>query len=257
MKKILFALVLILLSSVCFADEYVTVMCKKETLCQHMLKLYNEDLKKYGKVKYEHHKEFNWIKWEDKGIRLRPASEPTVVGGISAKIALFDINNDSKDEVIFYHPSMQSNQPIDVYDIFPCEVLTMLKEKKIIDGETLFSKIMNHFTSSDGIPVNVYDINEQNIKKLSKNMQEFIVGTKERGDKDEYFVGLAQKVIFLKFNNRYYIVFEGPRGIGPGEDWEKVEKYSVISEYQQDNTLKHQCLYLIKKDKSSNKRRAK
>jgi hypothetical protein len=88
------------------ADEYVLVMSKDDNVCLHMLKLYNSDLKKYEQVRYKRHKEFNWIKWVDKGIRLKPASEPTHVMGISARIAVFDINNDFKDEVILYSPSM-------------------------------------------------------------------------------------------------------------------------------------------------------
>jgi hypothetical protein len=254
MKKILFFLVLFFLSSIAFADEYVLVMSKDDNVCQHMLKIYNEDLKQYGQVRYDQHKEFNWIRWQDKGIRLRPASNPKATTGISAKIALFDINNDSKEEAIVYHPSTQADRPIDVYDVFPCDVLTMLNEDDIVDGETLFSRRMKSFLSSHGIPVNVYDISEENIKKLPERTKQYIVIRKNQGKKDIHLIGLTDKINFLRYKNHFHIAFEGPSDIGPGEDWNKVEQYNIISEYQQDNTLNHQCLYLIKKDISSERR---
>ena len=65
MKRILLLiLIFFFLSSISFADEYVLVMSKDDNVCQHMLKLYNDDLKKYGEIKYSQHKEFNTIKWE-------------------------------------------------------------------------------------------------------------------------------------------------------------------------------------------------
>ena len=254
MKKVLFLLFLFFLSSISFADEYVLVMSKEDNVCQHMLKLYNDDLKQYGQVRYDQHKEFNWIRWQDKGIRLRPASNPKATTGISAKIALFDINNDSKEEAIVYHPSTQSDRPIDVYDVFPCDVLTMLNENDIVDGETLFSRRMKGFLSSHGIPVNVYDISEENVKKLPEEMQSSIVYIKARGDKYEYYVGWGHRVDFVKLKDRFYIAFDGYPSIGPKQSYEEVGHYSIISEYQQDNTLNHQCLYLIKKDISSERR---
>ena len=41
-------------------------MSKNDNVCQHMLKLYNEDLKQYGQVKYDQHEEFKAIKWEER-----------------------------------------------------------------------------------------------------------------------------------------------------------------------------------------------
>lgn len=232
-------------------DEYVLVMSKNEDVCHYMLNLYNNDLKKYGQVRYKLHKEFNWIKWEDKGIRLRPVSEPTYVMGISARIALFDINNDSKDEVVLYSPSMLANQPIESYDVFPYDILTILNENKITDGEAFFSKRMAHFSSSDGIPVNVYEISEENIKKLPVEMQSSITYIKTRGDKNEYYVGWDHKIDFVKLKDCFYIAFDGYPSIGPKQNYEEVGHYSILSEYQQDNTLRHQCMYLIKESKQN------
>jgi len=218
-----------------------------------MRKLYNSDLKKYGQVKYDQHEEFNWIKWEDKGIRLRPAGERTTEG-ISAKIALLDINNDSHDEVIVRSPSMMGGEPIEVYDVFNSDVLTILNKNEVIEGKPYYAKRLHIFSSDGGIPVNIYDISEENVKKLPERTKQYIVIRKNQGEKDMYLIGLTDKINFLRYKNHFYIAFEGPRDIGPGENWDKVERYSIVSEYQQDNTLKHQCLYLIKKDKPAKRR---
>jgi hypothetical protein len=108
---------------------------------------------------------------------------------------------------------------------------------------------MKGFLSSDDIPVNVYDINEKDIKKLPKEMQSSIVYIKARGDKDEYYVGWDHKIDFVKLKDRFYIAFDGYPSIGPKQSYEEVGHYSLLSEYQQDNTLRHQCLYLIKESK--------
>jgi hypothetical protein len=277
MRKVILLLVLLLLPSICLADEYVLVMSKEDNVCQHMLKLYNDDLKKNGEVKYDEHREFNWIRWEEKGIQRIPASGPPSMR-INAKIALFDINNDSKDEVIIYSEGSLSNSPTDDYDIFRYDDLAILNE--IVDGRIYYEKRLKGFSSAQGVPINVYDLSEADIKKLLEKMKLGIEATKKRGEKDEYFVKAGNKINFLKFKNRFYITFEersnaetlamaldrfyreggNEKTSRRSNEWlvegfNDLEKYALVSEYQKDNTLKTQCLY-FKKDKPA-KRRAK
>jgi hypothetical protein len=73
-------------------------MSKDDKVCQHMLKLYNDDLKKYGEIKYSQHKEFNAIKWEERNYVYSPDDETKT--GIPILISTFDINNDGKPEII-------------------------------------------------------------------------------------------------------------------------------------------------------------
>src|SRR3990172_10871396 len=98
MRKMVLVLLLLAISAAGWADEYVLVMSKEDNVCQQMVGVYNEDLRKYGEVKYDTHGEFNWIKWEEKKIRMWPEE----VEGTNIKITIFDINNDLKDEVIVY-----------------------------------------------------------------------------------------------------------------------------------------------------------
>lgn len=100
MKRILLLILIsIFLSSISFADEYVLVMSKDDNVCQHMLKVYNDDLKKYGEIKYSQHKEFNTIKWEKRNYLLSMFSGK-MKGDQPTLISKFDINNDGKPEII-------------------------------------------------------------------------------------------------------------------------------------------------------------
>ena len=239
-------------SSAAWADEYVLVMSKDDNVCQHMLKLYNADLKKYGRVMYEKHEEFNWIKWEKKAIRIRPAFAPSMIEIEPSEIALFDINNDTRDEAIIYSESMLSGHPLDLYEIFRTDDLPMLDD--VVDGKIYSSKRQKSFDSNEAPPLNLYEITDSGLRKLPKRMRFFISATKARGDNFGYFVGSSSKINFIKYHDRYYIAFRGPMSLAPGERHDKMGQYSIISELQQDNTFKHQCLYLIKKAKPTNRR---
>ena len=48
-KRTFLVFVLLLFPSITFAGEYVLVMSKEDNVCQHMLGLYNEDLKNMEK----------------------------------------------------------------------------------------------------------------------------------------------------------------------------------------------------------------
>jgi len=53
----LVALFLLLLPSLSHSDEYVLLMSKEDNVCQHMLKIYNQDLKDFGdrKINFAEH----------------------------------------------------------------------------------------------------------------------------------------------------------------------------------------------------------
>lgn len=244
--KILLFLFLLFKPTLIYADEYVLIMSKNDNLCKHMQNIYNEDVKEYGCMQYKLHSEFNWITWMNKKIQLRPATSPNTVRHMNAKIGLFDINNDSKEELIVYTKSTLSNYEIDIYDIFPSEYFSRLNE--IIEGRKYYSNVLKSLNSNDGTPQNVYDISKKNLKLISKRMRSIIESAKARGDKYEYFVGGQQNINFIKFNDRIYIEFKGPRGVGPNEKYSSVEHYCIVSEIRRDNSLNNQCLFFINKD---------
>ncbi len=100
MKKIVLVLILFLFPpTLSWADEYVLVMSKEDNVCQHMHKLYNEDLRKYGEIKYDEHEEFKAIKWEEKKYYWHGVIDNIEKRG-TVLLSKFDINNDGKDEII-------------------------------------------------------------------------------------------------------------------------------------------------------------
>lgn len=104
MKTIILAIILfIFISSISFADEYILVMSKDDNVCKHILKLYNDDFKKYGAVKYDQHDEFNAIKWERKRVyKINEKGEKDYYYSVKETMLLsnFDINNDGKEEIV-------------------------------------------------------------------------------------------------------------------------------------------------------------
>lgn len=270
-KIMILTLTLFFIPTTSLGDEYVLVMSKEDNLCQHMLNIYNSDMNKYGKVKYEDHKEFNWVRWEGKKIHLIGASGPPPIE-INAQIALFDINNDSENEVIVFSEGSLSNSPTNDYDIFHHDDLEMLDE--IVEGKEFYAKTLKSFSSADFISIDFHGGKRNETTKFPKNEKKFAGKAKISKHIS------TNKINFLKFNNRFYITFEErsnaetlalalDRFYREGGDvktsqrsnewlvegFNELEKYSVVSECQKDNTLITQCLYL-KKDKPA-KRRAK
>lgn len=90
-------------------ESYTLVMSKDDELCNHMLQLFNQDLKKYGWRGDEHqeeHEEFKRVPWE-------PARFSFVIDGRTeyrdVEGALFDFNNDGvKDFVVRWKASLSN-----------------------------------------------------------------------------------------------------------------------------------------------------
>jgi hypothetical protein len=98
-KRLLLILTFALWSSACFADQYVLVMSKNDCVCQHMLKIYNEDLEKYGEIKYDQHEEFKAIDWKKQESYLEYFGNGTLEEH-DTLISKFDINNDGNPEIV-------------------------------------------------------------------------------------------------------------------------------------------------------------
>lgn len=86
------------------SHTYQLAMSKDDKLCRHMLKLFSDDLKKYGYEQYREHAEFKKIPWQEAQFSYENHGrmEYTPVKG-----ALFDINNDGiKDFVVKWEASL-------------------------------------------------------------------------------------------------------------------------------------------------------
>ena len=102
-------------------ESYTLLMSKDDKLCNHMMKLFNQDLKQYGWRGDEHqeeHEEFKRIPWE-------PArSMANIYGRIEYEAvegALFDFNNDGVQDFVVRDISSLGNARADSLYIFDAE----------------------------------------------------------------------------------------------------------------------------------------
>lgn len=98
-------------------ESYTLVMSKDDELCNHMLQLFNQDIKKYGWKGDEHqeeHEEFKRILW-------KPARFSSVINGrveyTAVEGALFDFNNDGVQDFVVRWKSSFSNARADSLNI--------------------------------------------------------------------------------------------------------------------------------------------
>lgn len=109
MKKLMLVGGLFMITTLLQADAYLLIMSKNDKLCQNINRMFNDDLVKYKKVRLEDHKEFNAVVWDkefeffdypdDRRIIPPLCDERQTYG---CKNAIFDINNDGKDELVAY-----------------------------------------------------------------------------------------------------------------------------------------------------------
>jgi uncharacterized protein len=95
-------------------ESYTLVMSKDDELCNHMLQLFNEDLKKYGwngDAHHEEHEEFKRVPW-------KTAQFSSVIDGrveyTDIEGALFDFNNDGVQDFVVRWKSWLSNARADL-----------------------------------------------------------------------------------------------------------------------------------------------
>jgi uncharacterized protein len=85
-------------------DSYQLDMSKDDELCGHMLKLFNEDLKKYDRAS-DQHEEFSSIPWEDVSVSIERNGQ---VESENVDGALIDLNNDGVLDLVVRHQGMLS-----------------------------------------------------------------------------------------------------------------------------------------------------
>jgi hypothetical protein len=83
-------------------NKYVLAMSKNDDVCGHMLRIFNDDLQKYGDIRFNKHNEFNILRWEKKPrYRINEKSNNIEVIGTDL-YSLFDINNDRRKEIVLW-----------------------------------------------------------------------------------------------------------------------------------------------------------
>lgn len=235
-KRLFLVFVLFLFPSISFADEYVLVMSKEDNVCQHMLKIYNEDLKKYGGIKYDEHEEFKAIKWEKKRyFTTYPDGKKdySIMDYRSVVMSRFDINNDGKEEIVVKFVGEWKGSPADSLYFFKKEYSDYFKDE--FDVKDLYLKAIGK------VGTMVFEGNSYALKELPKIFIG-IIGDKEAYN--HYSLGGHFYVDPFVFKEAYYINMR--------DDSSEI-KFLVILKYTKDNQLKDTCYYLKVADCNNNK----
>ncbi len=222
-------------------NEYVIMINRNECLCKDLMRIYNDDIKKYGKVNYEHHDEFYWPQWRKKTINMRPAGEIGVPRELEdSKMAIFDINNDSEDEIVIHYLSYQSDTLLDYYDIFNSVQLTFFDD--IIDGGVFRKMSKKTFSNINPVQVNINEFHNGEGVKLPVDVKHYIDNV---GKNKHEYVGLGDhffNIYITNINNIFYIIFEDK----DGNDYRETTKYNIVTKMHEDFTLNTQCIFVRK-----------
>jgi len=237
-KGILFAAVIIVLGTVCYADEYVLVMSKDNDACLHMLRIFNVDLKKAGFIEFDRHEEFTTIKWETKrrysvtkgGERNYddPATRENVL------MSVFDINNDGRKEVVlkFYQRGL--------HGIASDHIFVLRKEDSVLFDQGVGSykefykraiKILGGAQDNEAFQANTYPLKEIPHVDIMPSL-----GT-EKNVQVDYSMGGWFYLNPFVYKNVHYLTMTD-RELGDPARW------LVIFKLGHDNLIKDTCYYL-------------
>ena len=220
--------VVIFASSIVWADEYVLVMSKDDNVCQHMLGLYNEDLRKYGEIKYDQHKEFIAIKWE----KQKSYFESYEAKGLKEHdtlISKFDINNDGKPEIIIKdeHRTVRGIDADGLY-IFRENDFNDFKDKVVINQDFADKAVgaWGYVFNKKPFRANVYRLNELSTK---------------------YYLG-GWFYFHTFFYKGKYFTSMNDRLPDTAEKWRAPEyeenKWEVVFQFTPESQLKDVCYFL-------------
>lgn len=130
-------------------ESYTLLMSKDDELCNHMLQLFNEDLKKYGwngDKHQEEHEEFKRVPWQPARFSFdyHGQTQYTDVEG-----ALFDFNNDGVQDFVVRWKASLSNARADSLSMLGSEMSKRandLTSEELWNGENQISLAGNGYS---------------------------------------------------------------------------------------------------------------
>jgi hypothetical protein len=223
----------LLLSVTSRADEYVLVMSKDDNVCQHMLGIYNDDLKKYGHIKYELHEEFSSIDWGkikyfrrvDNGKEY--PKYPTVLDDGYAEISKFDIDNDGEDEVVIKKEGSLSGIETQSIFYFESEDAAYFKDNEF--------NLKDLYTKSAGV---IGDSNPEGRVYMLRELPKTVITSGSEYPEMIVYNGLGAHFNFhpFKLQNKYYIDMKD-RQLAP-------QKWLVVLMFMHSSKPTDVCYYL-------------
>lgn len=233
--------------------KYQLIVNQNDDVCSPLLKLYNQDIEKVGKVDYDHHSEFNWLQWKEY-VKPNPdkgGNQTQFIGG-----AFFDLNGDNKDEFVFgWYASIRGFFTED-YSVFDSNVSTFFRNSpKFYDNWK--KSIVSFDNIGNDSPMQIssinYDLISNKLDKLPSYMVKKILKYKKfddkrkeqfQEDKEKFtwlFVAQKNEIRFLKWRDgRVYVVFEG------AQRFQDRNQFNLVGKVNQDYSFDAQCLFYKK-----------
>lgn len=222
--------------------KYLLVMSKEDSVCQHMLSVYNEGLIKTGKLKLEDYEEYSTIKWEPTADLLKKNSAWLM----ESNVAVMDINNDEIDEVahIFSYYPRFVNQVTQIFYYYPYEeylgVGVDVNSGMLASIRKLTSLKLGASATSDTSRSSIYTLFELPIQSTQVRLE----GTSQEFKSSYYqYMHPTMKVYPFLFDDRAYVsIFSVVGEISTGS----LDDTSLISirQYKPDNSISDICYYV-------------
>ncbi|MDH4187909.1 MAG: hypothetical protein OEV08_13025 [Nitrospira sp.] len=201
------------IADIATAGDYTLVMGKAAAVCQHMLKLFNEDLKFFSELQYGAHEEFAAIEWtlanEDYCSR--------------DQLAQFDINNDGHDDTVLKSEGCLRGVLDD--NLF------------IYDGGKQAPQLPPHFVFDASVAkqasgvIGQFPHGQYELRKIPK----FREGTTEFY---QHIGGLFRLNPF-RFGGKYYVVIDNPYQ----QPYKGGRRYTAIARYETNGHLTDLCYF--------------
>jgi hypothetical protein len=198
------------------AESYTLVMGKAEAVCQHMLSLFNEDLKYFSELQYGQHEEFTAIEWtlalDDYCRRV--------------EIAQFDIDSDGHDDTVLKYAGC-------LRGVLDDDLYIYGEGKNAPAAPPHFTFNVDVLKQASGLigqfPHRMYEL-----RKLPK----FREGTAEF----YHYIGAPLRLNPFQFGGRYYLVLDDPfHFLNKGE-----KRYTAIVRTDKHGHLNDVCYYATK-----------
>lgn len=203
----------LLITDVATAGDYTVVMGKAAAVCQHMLNLFNEDMKNFGELKYDQHEEFTAIEWT-----LAKESYCS-----RDQLAQFDIDNDGHEDIVLKDESCIRGHPSDSLFLYA-------EGKNAPQPPPHFTFDASVAKQASGVigqfPHGTYDLRK--LRKFREGTAEFY-----------YYIGFPFKMHPFIYENRRYISIDNP--FQPPR--ERKRRFTVIATTDNNGHLTDQCYF--------------
>lgn len=207
------AMLWLLIADVATAGDYTLVMGKAVAVCQHMLKLFNEDLKYFSELQYGAHEEFTAIEWT---LALDDYCRRD-------QLAQIDIDNDGHDDTVLKHAGC-------LRGVFDDNIFIYAEGKQAPQPPPHFVFDASVTKQASGV-IGQFLHGQYELRKLPK----FREGT------GEFYqhIGGHFRLNPFRFGDKHYVVIDNPYQ----QPYKGGKRFTAIARYEKNGHLTDLCYF--------------